>query len=125
VPPRGLPAGGWATEASDAAQPFRHRYLTGSAEGLASAQALVEAAQKAMLQIGMIESTLGEAYTDLVQLEFEGRDALEADRGRAYQAIGEATSALSRVATFELPEGSTVRWRDVFQIVVDRDEAQS
>jgi transcriptional regulator with XRE-family HTH domain len=87
-------------------------------------RALVEAAQKAMLQLGMIESTLGEAYTDLVQLEFEGRDALDADRGRAYQAIGEAMSAVSRVATFQLPEGSTVRWRDVFQIVVEPDEAQ-
>ena len=86
--------------------------------------ALIELAPESELQFRLIEATLVEAFCDLSELEFEGREALDADGKRACEALAEARSVLSRISSFELPK---VRLSDgvmVFQIVAG-DETES
>jgi hypothetical protein len=86
--------------------------------------ALIELAPKSELQLRLIETALVEAFCDLSELEFEGREALDADRKRACEALAEARSALSRIPSFELPKVPLSDGVMVFQIVAG-DETES
>jgi hypothetical protein len=62
-------------------------------------------------QSAAIADALAGSLVDLDALEFKGRAPLEREIVRAQRALGEAQTALSKVAKFQPPPGSTLALR--------------
>jgi transcriptional regulator with XRE-family HTH domain len=74
-------------------------------------RAVVNSAHQSALQTAAIASALADSLADLDALKFNGRAALEREVVRAQTALSEAQAALSSVARFQPPPGSTLALR--------------
>ncbi|HSS23985.1 MAG TPA: helix-turn-helix domain-containing protein [Mycobacterium sp.] len=70
---------------------------------------LLDTANQSAHQVWGISATLRERFTDVAALDFEGRETLQADGQRAFDALGEANTALTAVARFQLPAEASLR----------------
>ena len=66
-------------------------------------RSLLDSAHQSSYQVWGIAAALGERFQDVASLEFEGRESLQADGKRAFDALNEAIAALRSIALFALP----------------------
>jgi transcriptional regulator with XRE-family HTH domain len=75
-------------------------------------RALRDTAAKHLMEVGVIANAVSDRLTDVLQLEFEGREDIEATGKRADDALGAAQTALWKISSYELPPDSRPRVRD-------------
>jgi transcriptional regulator with XRE-family HTH domain len=74
-------------------------------------RSVLTTARQSAQQTAAIADALAVSVADLDALKFTGRTALEREVVRAQKAVSEAQAALSNVAKFQLPSGSTLALR--------------
>jgi transcriptional regulator with XRE-family HTH domain len=75
-------------------------------------RALRDVAAKHLLEVGVIANAVSDRLTDVLQLEFAGREDVEAKGKRAVDALGDAQMALWEVSAYELADDTRARVRD-------------